>query len=677
MSDDPAVGFEALAGQLGLGALTTSNGRLVSANSAFCDLLGYSEMDIRALPSMTALLTPESRSLLPGLQAQASTDPNTSREVTLVDSRGREIPALLGMALAPSSGPGVDATVLVRDLRTERDAAQKLLQMVTLVDRLGMGVIVWDGRNVVDPLQLRLVFANSDACTSLQLDLAAVTGEPMERVFPSPDLGNATNLLALCGTDRREQFGETTVEVGDSHLVYRWHGLGLPNGSVAAVFEDVTVQRAVRSRRQDLLHRVVAIGDEERRRLAMDLHDDAIQQIAAAAVLVEGLQRHPDNPQLPDRLDTTAKALRTALVGLRRLVFGLTPTELLESGLESAVRSAADYLFADTSTAFEMSADGLGSDLAAEIETTAFRITAEALTNVAKHADAAHVFVDVSVRSNELCVTVVDDGVGMQAGEVSPGHIGLRNMQDRAAAQGGTCSISSAGPGSGTTVSVVLPTSQVTAPPPTGPSTTHAADSETVELGLQLEASIAATKEARLVTWQTESQLKAVMEMIDALSTPDATVSSLTKTSVELLGRSLRAACAIHLLSDDRELLLRSASWDASPAQLAGLDSVAFADRPADTTHARTVLAGGGAVLTDLSAASDAVRRAAIDLPHTPHSAIVAALSVNGSSLGTVTVVRSDEPDAFTAEDVEFVEFAARQIGAAVQRATHSADPRS
>lgn len=678
MVEDRAVDLAALAGHIGLGVLTTQAGRLIGANDAMCELSGYSEDEMQGLPDVAALFTPESRSLFLDLHTRAASGHVTiTSEMTLVARDGAAVPvrAAWAAASAPAPGTTIDAVAIVRDLRGERAMTAQLHRMTLIEDRIGAGVIGWSRQRVDDPFQLRFTFANRAAHVMLELDATSPLGATLGDLFPNTDAADAERLLALCGTDRSERFEDVAFAVGGQHRLFRWQGLGLPDNAVAAVFEDVTNERASESRRRALLHRLVDTADEERRRLALDLHDDAVQQIAAGAILVEGLQRHPGVAQLPERLAATATALRTALAGLRRLVFELSPPELVESGLDAAIRSAADYLFTDSTTTISVDVDlsGLWQPLTTPVETAAFRITAEALTNVYKHARASHVAVSIRADTEELHIVVEDDGVGVHAGMGALGHIGLRGMHERAAALGGDCSIQSGGRGLGTVVTASLPTAASPAPPTSWPSDPLLQPEQT-DFQQQIDGLADAVQAARQDARYARRHLRAARALTEQLLNPPTEVALVTRSSVRLIGEAFDAACAIHLLSEDREMILHSASWHADPAQLAGLNTVAFADRQVSMTHARTVLAGGGAVQFGLESAAEEVRRHAPELPYEPHTAIIAALEADGRAIGTIIVVRDQTPERFSDSDLEFITMAAAQIGAAVGRSTAATD---
>jgi signal transduction histidine kinase len=208
---------------------------------------------------------------------------------------------------------------------------------------------------------------------------------------------------------------------------------------------------------QDLLRsraEVVALREDERRRLRRDLHDGLGPALAAIGLKAGLVAR-----ELPP--DSTAQALlgeidtevKSSLGDIRRLVEALRPPALDELGLLGAVRSRAAALAGDMR--IEVSGSESTGALPAAIETAAYRIVVEAMTNAVRHSGSAHCSVLIMVDDDAVEAVVRDDGRGLAA-DRNPG-VGLRSMQERAAEVGGTLSVSSAT--EGTVVSARLPLS--------------------------------------------------------------------------------------------------------------------------------------------------------------------------------------------------------------------------
>jgi signal transduction histidine kinase len=197
--------------------------------------------------------------------------------------------------------------------------------------------------------------------------------------------------------------------------------------------------------------RIVVAREEERRRIRRDLHDGLGPELAGMALqldsLASRLQGHPD---LAERAVRLRDLLQHTVTEVRRIVEGLRPSAVDELGLAEALRGLGA---AGTDPAFAVRVPDTFGHLPAAVEVAAYRIAAEACTNVIRHAHASRCCVEAEVRGGWLALTVADDGTGFGA-EATAG-VGLQSLHDRAAEVGGSLEIRSA-PG-GTTVSSRLP----------------------------------------------------------------------------------------------------------------------------------------------------------------------------------------------------------------------------
>lgn len=209
---------------------------------------------------------------------------------------------------------------------------------------------------------------------------------------------------------------------------------------------------------QDLLRsraEVVALREDERRRLRRDLHDGLGPALAAIG-LKAGLAARQVPPESPacGLLGEIDSEVRASLVDIRRLVEALRPPALDELGLLGAVRSRAATLAGELQ--IEVSGSDAPHPLPAAIETAAYRIVVEAMTNALRHGDATRCTVSIMVGDAAVDLIVRDDGRGLPP-DRTPG-VGLRSMQERAAEVGGSWSIRSVADG-GTVVVARLPLS--------------------------------------------------------------------------------------------------------------------------------------------------------------------------------------------------------------------------
>lgn len=196
--------------------------------------------------------------------------------------------------------------------------------------------------------------------------------------------------------------------------------------------------------------RIVTAADSERRRIAGDLHDGAQQRIVALGLQAQRIARRPGTSE--DEVEQL-RALSAGLGGvvdeLRALVRGIMPAALVDRGLEAAARGLAD----SSPIAVTVEARGLDIRPPQPVESTAYFVIAESLTNALKHAAASQVDVDLHRDGDTLVVEVRDDGLG---GADKAAGRGLRGLDDRVAALGGRLDVGD-GPGGGTVVRAELP----------------------------------------------------------------------------------------------------------------------------------------------------------------------------------------------------------------------------
>jgi len=223
-------------------------------------------------------------------------------------------------------------------------------------------------------------------------------------------------------------------------------------GRLGAFCELVSLAVASAQAREDLSAsraRLVKAGDEQRRKLERNLHDGAQQRLVSLALTIRLARRQLESK--PDAvaasLEGAAKELDLALEELRELARGLHPAALTEQGLGPALAGVAKRL------AIDVDVNAPSDRLPENIEATAYYIVSEALTNVAKHAQATQAKVDMTVADDVLKFEITDDGRGGADPSAGSGILGLR---DRAEAVGGTLFVISP-PGKGTVVTAQIP----------------------------------------------------------------------------------------------------------------------------------------------------------------------------------------------------------------------------
>lgn len=208
---------------------------------------------------------------------------------------------------------------------------------------------------------------------------------------------------------------------------------------------------------------MLRVEELERSRIALDLHDDTIQVLAASLLMTDGVidlaaKRH--ETEIVSRLRKARGVLSSATERARRLMFELHPTLLDQRGLEAALTEFVEQ--AGNQIGATWSVDVPDGRYSWEVEALTFRIVREAVTNVRKHARATHLSVELAERDHTLYGVVRDDGRGFDVRRTSedeqPLHIGLHSLDERLALAGGELELTSQD-GAGTQVSFWLPLS--------------------------------------------------------------------------------------------------------------------------------------------------------------------------------------------------------------------------
>jgi signal transduction histidine kinase len=218
--------------------------------------------------------------------------------------------------------------------------------------------------------------------------------------------------------------------------------------------EVISNLQEIDEQRRKLLEHVVQAAEEERTRIAHDIHDDPVQKMVALKMQLELFgKKHPGLSDIEDALEV----MRLTIQSMRTLLFDLSPPTLEEEGLGAAF----SYLLENSNSSFDwiVDDDALDEEPAVQTSLILYRIAQEAFANTRKHAQAEHVRVTLQPRDGGTSMQIVDDGVGFMPQEAlvaAPGHLGLAAIRERAEMAGGWSKLWSL-PGEGTTLEVWLP----------------------------------------------------------------------------------------------------------------------------------------------------------------------------------------------------------------------------
>jgi signal transduction histidine kinase len=297
----------------------------------------------------------------------------------------------------------------------------------------------------------------------LRDELARALGDPsIELVYWLPDgerfvdaRGRTVELPApgsRRGVTRIERDGSLVAAIVHDALDFE-EELDAIGAAAAIAIENERLDAELRAKVAELREsrsRMLRVGLEERRRLERDLHDGAQQRLVSMALGMRlARDKMRDDPDAAERmLDGAGAELDAALEELRELARGIHPAVLSDRGLDAALETLARR----APLPVELKRESY-ERLPESIELAAYFVVSEALTNVAKYADASHAQVNVARRNGKLLVEVTDDGVG---GADPDNGTGLRGLADRLAVIEGRLEVDSP-PGAGTTIRARIP----------------------------------------------------------------------------------------------------------------------------------------------------------------------------------------------------------------------------
>jgi signal transduction histidine kinase len=197
--------------------------------------------------------------------------------------------------------------------------------------------------------------------------------------------------------------------------------------------------------------------EEERQRLARDLHDAVSQTVYSAVLIAEALpavwERDPDEGMR--NLARLQRLVRAALAEMRALLYELRPAALEAAPLGSLLDRLGDMFAGQLQGTVTVRSSG-DLDLPPDAKLVLYRVTQEALSNILKHAHASEADVEVVAEDGVVSLYITDDGTGFDIRTVSPSGMGLRMMRERLEGAGGSFAIESA-PGRGTAIRAVIP----------------------------------------------------------------------------------------------------------------------------------------------------------------------------------------------------------------------------
>jgi PAS domain S-box-containing protein len=261
---------------------------------------------------------------------------------------------------------------------------------------------------------------------------------------------------------RRKDGSVLDVEIGLSYIRSGQDTLGV--AFVSDISKRKADERAIRQQREDLrtlAGRLMTAQDDERRRIARDLHDDLSQKLAYLAMDLGKLANKPTSQEMLGSLRGLQRRAGDAAETVRHISHQLHPSILDDIGLEAALEQYCEEFEERSAIRTHFSSKDVPDSLPREVASSMYHIFQESLRNVSKHSEAETVYVTLEFTDGVLRLTVRDEGIGLPESRLKTGAgIGMIGMRERAHLVNGTVSIESQ-VGEGTEVTVAVPLTSV------------------------------------------------------------------------------------------------------------------------------------------------------------------------------------------------------------------------
>jgi len=386
----------------------------------------------------------------------------TTYEVEIITRDGRRVPVEVSSRLIYEDGVAIGAQGTARDITERKRAEEARVQLASIVESS-------DDAIISETLGGVIVSWNSGAERIYGYSAKEVVGHPISELVPPDRPDEVRRIFKRLGRGERINHYETVRRRKDGRLIDVSLTISLIKDATGRIGGASTIARDITNRKQTekalltFSRRLIEAQEAERQRIARELHDQIGQGLTALKLNLHAIQYARDRREARPLIEENLRMLDEALEQVRDLSVDLRPLLLDDLGLVTALRWYVDHQAQRTGVRAEFTSDSLDPNLrfSAEVETACFRIAQEALTNVARHAQAKLVTVRLSRSDPYLILFIKDDGVGfdieaMQKHAVASATLGLRGMEERTQAVGGRMSINSTS-GKGTQVTVRLP----------------------------------------------------------------------------------------------------------------------------------------------------------------------------------------------------------------------------
>lgn len=441
------------------------NGVITSWNRAAERLFGYTGEEAVGKP-VTILIPDDRIDEEPGILTRIRRGEIVEHyETVRITKNGKRLDISLTISpIHDETGAVIGASKIARDISDRKTAESELEKFASIIQSSSDAIISKDLNGIIQSWN-----QGAEAIFGYTADEAV--GNSVTMLMPSDRVDEEPGILARIRRGELVKHYQTVRKHKDGSLidislnispVRDSHGVIVGASKIA---RDITEHNrlAAAEREAEIMHRLVETQEAERRRIARDLHDQVGQHVTAMRLVLEDLASATRNDDEAGDKVAVLKQLASRIDrDISYLTWELRPTELEQVGLSEALKRFMQEWASHSGVAadFDFVGDETDERLPAVVETNLYRITQEALNNIAKHSGASHVWVLLHRQRGQVLWMIEDNGRGFDTGSPPPsadGHgNGLNGMLERVEQLGGKLLIDSS-VGSGTTISVTAP----------------------------------------------------------------------------------------------------------------------------------------------------------------------------------------------------------------------------
>jgi PAS domain S-box-containing protein len=441
------------------------SGRYTSVNRAAEQLSGFPREEIIGKHYSNFMAPRHLKYARTNLVKKLDEVPETTYEVDLITKDRRRVPVEVNSRLIYEHGVAVGVQGTARDITERKRAEEARAQLALIVESSDDAII---GKT----LDGTILSWNSGAENIYGYAAAEAIGRSVSIVVPLEQRDEVYRHLERIRKGESISHYETLGKRKDGKTINVSLTISPIKDAqdqivgVSTIARDVTLSKQAEKELKTFSRRLIEAQEAERQSIARELHDEIGQILTAVRINLQSFQRAGGADQNSHRLDESIAVVDDALGRVSELSLELRPALLDDLGLETALHWYVDRyaqrtgILAEVLNGFEE-----GGRLPRELETACFRIAQEALTNIARHAQAGSVSVQLERLRERMLLTVMDDGIGfdvdvLRKNALAAAALGLRGMEERALAVGGQLEIDS-GPGRGTIVRASFPLTRV------------------------------------------------------------------------------------------------------------------------------------------------------------------------------------------------------------------------